>query len=323
MRILFFLIFFFTNIFLCSSQTVDDVYGDSKWYIQLKGGYGISFPNSPLDSPLNEIKPAFISVGEDSIIRQTSSYGTMGPGLKVEIQIGRVLSNNLAVEIGTRYNKANEVNLATVRTPTFSAIHDVQTTWFDVMPGFVVSTGFNKKFSMYSRISLSLPVAGNTKSLVSIDDREGRLATYYLNVYRLLLPTLNENLTSLVSTKIEVDADTEGAFSVGFSGALGAKMQISDKLSLIAEISLQSLHIKAKESIYNSFTQSSELNGFPIVIDSSQEYFNHTIYLDEITSESNFHLYNEQVDVDAPKEEIAFKQNHSNASLLVGLSFSF
>ena len=294
----------------------------SNWYAQLKVGYGIPFNSTVQQSPLPFLDFHDLNTTGNSIIAK-NGYSTIGDGLKTELQIGRKLSNHIAVELGMRYSITGETSLSNINTPTFESSHTVNSQWMEVNPAIILSTGFNKKITVYSRIALAVPIFGNTTSNVLINDREGRIATYFLPVYekQLGIP-LTEAFTSQVETQLEVEAVTKGGSSLGLIAGLGSTWQISKNVNLMLECAIQTLAIRSLEAEYAQYTQSSSINGSSIDVEVVR-YNREIIFVDELTENSNNHLFNSSFSIDEPQDELRIKPDFSNVALLFGVQYQF
>ena len=310
------------NFAILNAQEQNVQLQKNKWYLQFKAGYGIPFKPIVQQSPLPFLDFHDLNTTGNSIIAK-NGYSTIGDGLKTDLQIGRKLSNHIAVELGVRYSITGETSLSNINTPTFESSHTVNSQWMEVNPAIILSTGFNKKITVYSRIALAVPIFGNTTSNVLINDREGRIATYFLPVYekQLGIP-LTEAFTSQVETQLEVEAVTKGGSSLGLIAGLGSTWQIFKNVNLMLECAIQTLAIRSLEAEYTQYTQSSSINGSSIDVDVVR-YNREIIFVDELTENSNNHLFNPSFSIDEPQDELRIKPDFSNVALLVGVQYQF
>ncbi len=317
---IFFLFCIHISVLTAQEEIVTD--DQNKWYLQLKVGYGIPFNPTVQQSPLPFLDFHDINVSGNSKTAK-NGYSTLGNGLKTEIQIGYLISNHIAAELGTRYSTTGEILLSKINTPTFTSSHKVNSQWMEINPGIILSSGFNKKITIYSRIALSIPIFGNTTSNVLIDDKEGRIATYFLPVYekQLGIP-LTEVFTNQVETQLEVEAVTKGGSSLGLIAGLGSTWKLSSNVNLMLECAIQTLAIRSLDAEYTAYTQSSSINGSPIDIEVVR-YNREIIFVDELTEISNNHLFNPSFSIDEPQEELRLKPDFSNVAVLLGVQYQF
>lgn len=315
-----FLCFFTCTTLKAQDQTL--LSKENNWYLQLKAGYGIPFNSTVQQSPLPFLDFYDINANGNSATIN-NGYGTLGDGLKTEFQVGYRFSNHIAVELGLRYSISGKIQLSEINTPTFVSSHNVNSQWMEVNPGIILSSGFNKRFALYTRIALSVPIFGSTTSNVSINDQEGRIATFFLPVYenQLGIP-LNEDFTSLVETQLEVEAVTKGGSSLGLIAGLGGTWQLSSRVNLILEAAVQTLAIRSLDAEYTEYTQNSFLTGNPLDIEIAR-YNREIIFVDELSENSNHHLYNTSFSIDEPQDELRIKPDFSNVAILLGIQYKF
>lgn len=312
--------------FFCSSifcqENFDSQNTSNNWYVQMQFGYGIPFNHAVMESPL-PIFDFHDATFYDNSGFAKNGYGTLGDGFKVALQFGRLFSNHVGGEIGVRYSATSNIKLSEINTPTFIGTHTVNSQWMEINPGIVLSSGFDKKFSIFSKIALSIPIFGATFSDVSVVDNEGRIATYYLPVYQKQLGIpLNENFTSQVSTVLDVNAKTRGGSSLGLITSLGGAMKISSALKLTTEFSIQTLRIRSINSEYKDFSQTSTVAGNALDL-TVPTYIQEINFVDNLDQNSNNSIFNPSFSIDQAQDELRLKPDFSNISLLFGLHFSF
>lgn len=181
------------------------------FYLKVRGGYGIGVAKEGYYTGLNQ--------GVVTPSSQETVYASLGAGIPLGISGGYTLSNNLAMELDANFLIGDKVRVADLSS-TLKQTADAHTRQFQVSPNIVMSTGFDKKWSLYTKVGFVLPVGGKT----------------YLDVKNTTLPTANFELQQTIS----------GKPSLGYKGVLGVNYRINEKLGIFTE--LEGVHLKIKRN---------------------------------------------------------------------------
>ena len=310
MRILFvlFIITSFANF-----VTAQDSLRVKRFYIEVSGGYSFPFVNDDLGSTQEIIGSANYLMRADSSISSTSVFGTQGSGWRTPLNIGYMFHKNIGFEVQVNYFQSQRFLLAKTETPTFKGEHTVRASRLELAPQLVLNFDI-KKWSIYSKTGVLIPVWGNSRSSIKIDDREG---------------IVFEQATGIpgtsVRSKLEVEVSTFGKFSYGLQTRLGTAYRATNWLSVFAEMNFAALSINSKENIINRFDVDfldPEDNVFQSgSIDDIDVIDQHTIFVSELTETSNNPSVNPNPDPNRPMEELNTKDNFNTLGLSVGLRF--
>jgi hypothetical protein len=255
----------------------------AQFNLGLSVGYGLGTPGDVLGSKVN------ITSTSSS---QKNIYGTYGGGLNINLLPGYSFGKHFGVELGLNGFLGSKTTVQDITTPASSYNYERHSNQFRVTPALIVKSA-GEKFQVYAKAGLVLPLLGTINSKVE-DNR-------YSN------PLVVQN----------VEAKTYGKFTVGFTGAFGASMNLGSKLSLFAEVGATSLRIKSKKTEYTKI----DVNGTDALA-TAPEYGKTTNYVDEITNTSNT-ASNPNLDTNKAKDELRQSANFSNFFIQVGIKFSF
>lgn len=285
-----------------------------RFYVEAVGGYGFPLVNDDLGSTNDLIGKVNRLVRADSSISILPVQGTQGPGWQGGINIGYMFHPNIGFELGLMYLRSNRFLLGQDQTPTFQAEHSIVGERLDIIPQLVLNFDFKEKWSVYSKSGLVVPVWGQSKSEIKIDDQEGRLVYEYIGIN-------NPNTHGSVRIK----ASTFGRFSYGFQTRLGVSYKAVDWLSVFSEVKFMALSIRSKEDRFDEVEirlfDVNTGNGTVITEDGLDEIDKRTIFVDELTQNSNNPEVNPNADPNRPLEELSRKDNFNQLGLSIGLRF--
>ena len=305
---------FFLLGFQCKGQ--EEVVKPKRFYLETAGGYGFPLVSDDLGSTNELIGTVNRLIRADSSISIKPVQGTQGPGWHFLFNAGYMFHPNVGFEMGFRYLRSNRFLLARNSTPTFQAEHGIIGERIDIIPHLVLNFNFNNKWSVYSKSGLVVPVWGRSRSDIKIDDQEGRLVADILDV---------ENPD--VHGRVRINASTFGRFSYGFQTRVGAGYQVLDWLTAFAELSYMALTIRSKEDRFDeveiSLFNVNTSGGTPFLLteDGIDEIDKRTVFVDELTENSNNPEVNPNADPNRPLEELARKDNFNQLAISFGLRF--
>lgn len=230
-------------------------------------------------------------------------YSSNGAGVNVGLNVGYMLSEHFGIDIAADYLIISPQKISTTdntsSTQKVTGSNTISGSQIRVTPSLVVAGG-SGGFTPYGRFGVVLPVAGSTINEVS-------------NVTEV--PALSKTYTTKVKT------ETQGAFSLGFNTAIGAKLALSDKLSVFGELSLTTLSIKAASTKYTEYSSegfagTTKLEDLPV-------YQKETVYVDKLTASSNNASYNSSYKTTQANDALAPVANYNTLGINVGVKFAF
>ena len=293
--------------------TAQDSLRVKRLYIEVSGGYSFPFVNDDLGSTQEIIGSANYLMRADSSISSTSVFGTQGSGWRTSLNIGYMFHKNIGFEIQVNYFQSQRFLLAKTETPTFKGEHTVLASRLELAPQLVLNFDI-KKWSIYSKTGVLIPVWGNSRSSIKIDDREG-----------IVFEQATGIAGTSVRSKLEAEVSTFGKFSYGLQTRLGAAYRATNWLSVFAEMNFTALSINSKENIVNRFDVDfldPEDNIFQSgSIDDIDVIDQHTIFVPELTETSNNPSVNPNPDPNRPMEELNTKDNFNTLGISIGLRF--
>ena len=285
----------------------------SHFYLNTTFGFGFDATSDDLGSPFSEIGELDYMALENGSILVRPIFGTVGSGMKISLGPGFQINNHVALEMLCSYTKSGNIQFANFDSPTYKANHSIETNRFVLNPQLKLMTG--DKLKLFTKTGLLLPITGNLRSFVSIDDDEGRLAYEQLGID-----------LSGIRTDVLVEAISSANFSLGFKQSIGIEYALIQNLFLHLECSYNALNVPIEKTTIEVFQQSTYLNDVLFIEDSQETlpiYELKTIYLSELTDSSNNQAYNENYDENLPLEELIFKTNYSNISINLGIRYTF
>lgn len=258
-------------------------------YVAFNVGYGLGFPNEQLGTTG--------TVDASGNETEANIFGTLGQGINLNLTPGYMINSNFGMELGIGYFLGSEVTVDEFTAPTYSEMSTGKSSQIRISPSLVVSSGDDAAVNVYGKAGLVLPVGGSTEGTYT---RTGDGSA------------LNPDVVSM--------SETKGAFSLGFSGAIGAKYSLSDNLSLFGELNGVFLRIKQGTSTILS----SSTNGVEADFSGTPTSFLETVYVDELNSSSNNAGTNPTgYDPNQADEQLAGKTNFNGTFINIGVAYSF
>lgn len=326
----------------------------SKFYVDFKTGYSIPVANGSIGSPLEDVGQFILNLrGNQSgdIISKSvkNPYNSRGAGFTLATSFGYEITENFGVELEMSFVRSNTIVNASQDVDTaglnFNANHTSHTIMFRAAPMLVVSGNKDLKFRPYAKFGLLIPFVGQINSDIQISDETGTLS-------RNLLPSLNPELAASIAennvfagaaipTETNIRAVSNGAFSIGFASRIGVAYQLSNKISIIAELEMNMLTIKSKRSEVKDFNTRVTNEALVAFASSNENLVNFqseydindlpdiirfTNYVDEITEMSNGSYSDTEAqgyDRNKPREQLNFRDSFNSFGILLGLRYSF
>ena len=231
--------------------------------------------------------------------------------------------------------------------PIYHATQQSQTTMFRITPLFGVYANESLLIRPYAKFGIIVPLAGDTKVNLSIEDNSGISFNDLMPVIdpvtllqtQLLASSLGLSNIS-VPTKTDIKAVTSGSFSLGFLARFGAEYKFKNvldgRLLLFAEMEMQMLTVKAHQTVIKEFNSSVNDATFQSLaeaadiktsfgLDDIPEILKTTDYFNEIieTSNSSYDVSNPNYDRDKAFEQLTFRDNYNAFGCLICLKFGF
>lgn len=286
-----------------------------KLYLETVGGYGFPLVNDDLGSTYDLIGIADRLVRDDASISIKPAQGTQGPGWQFSLNVGYMFHPNIGVEGQISYLKSNPILIGRNVSPNYFAEHLVVGERVDVAPQLVFSFQIREKWNLYSKSGVIIPIWGRSRSEINIEDDEGRVFEEFLGI-----PNPN------ASADVRIRATTFGKFSYGFQTRLGAGYSVLDWLAVFGEVKFVALTIRSKEDraddvnvqFYNSLTGEP---GLLITEDDLDEIDKRTVFVNELTENSNNPEVNPNADSSKPLEDLMRKDNFNQLAISFGIRF--
>lgn len=284
----------------------------AQFYVGARAGYGAPIVNDDMGSPLDIIGVSDYTqtgTGSNTKISDKAIFSTSGGGIQTGIELGYWFSEHFSLNLTFLYAASTSKILdARIDRPNYKAEQTSSNKGTVALLSTMFSTGNSKVLSFYGKTSLVIPTSGAIKSEISIDDNEGVLAGKLLGTGPI--PGITTQLNGTVKTTMKP--------AYGFSTGIGVKYAITEHLSLFSDINVTMLTVKPKESVFESYTISSNIPGADLTT-----YDKHIIYEDEITETSNNRHTNPSWKSENPSNERSFKQNFNQFTLFLGVNYKF
>jgi outer membrane protein W len=215
----------------------------SSTYVKVKGGYGWGVAKDGY----------YVDMGQGSSVNgvQEQIFTSLGGGAIAGLAVGHFFTDNFGLELDFTYlkgSKQNVQNLVVGDVQYKSA--DAYTNQFRLAPTVVMSTGYSKQISLYTKVGFVLPMGG----------------------YAMIE---SSNKDPQTKANMEIEQKVNGDFSVGFTGVLGVQYRINEKFAMFAELEGIYLNIKRKKSTIEKFNVNgvdhldnfTAITGMPIEVD--------------------------------------------------------
>ncbi len=179
--------------------------------------------------------------GTDTKDDEKVIYGTNGQGIPLTLDFRYMFNEHVGIQVDATYLLGMkklmdyEKRDITAGPATYysESTTKVSTQQFRLAPQLVI-----KADKLYARSGIVLPLFGSTTG-------------YFVNENNLPISGSNP------ANKTEVNQKLTGKFSVGFIGAIGYEMNLSDKLGLFGEVEYMGLSIKRKQAEFTKYMSGS------------------------------------------------------------------
>lgn len=249
-------------------------------YFNLSAGYGLASSPDYLGDK--------ITIQANGDYNEESILGSIGVGLNIDLGGGYMFNDNVGFDLGINALLGSKVltNEFTDNSNSSSGKREAQTTQVRINPSLLMTTA-NDGLNVYGKAGLVIPVYGNTKGFVNDMD-----------------PTTT---TTIESTSV-------GAFSLGYSGAIGVSYPVGDKLSIFGEARAINLRVKQGTMKIDKYevVAGGQTTDVLATLSTSQI---ETEYVDSVSQADN-------TDPNQPAKALAETRNFNAVSISVGVKFS-
>lgn len=263
------------------------------FYGRVSLGYAMPAAGQSLDGTATPYNGTITNsaIGTGNMVTYDFGKASFGAGLQSYIALGYMFNPNIGIDVafnfmpGARKYTFNDYNVSVQGVATDVTITQQASTPVLLTPSLVFKTS-GSKTKLYTRTGIVLPLATRIEQHQVFANRPGTGAR-------------------------QVDDyvwEIKNKFSLGFSGAIGAEMQLRRRAKLFAEISFTSLAVFAKEA-----------NLVDLAIDGQGGYLR--LVPDQYRKVTYSNSYTA-----APTDyyhQPTYSQPFSNCSVNIGLSFPF
>lgn len=276
------------------------------FYLRVGGGYSFEAAKTEFsDADPNELtgirQSTDITISADgSTARINSLKGSLGAGYKINVTPGYMFNRFIGAELGINYFHGDETLIGRLHSPMVQSEEVAYIRGVDIVPAILITPGF-ETVNPYARLGLLIPVAGDLTIETSVDQPNG----------------------GGPGTDIAVrgTAEVTPTLSVGYVGAIGVIIPVSDRLSVFGEAEFKSLSIKSDEAEITSYTTTATTDGQTALVPGqqledlpvSEKKF---IFKDEFTTTQNEPEDQPRV---IPSQEV----NASGAGINIGVRIGF
>lgn len=225
------------------------------FYLRFGGGYSFETAKTEFsDADPNELtgirQSTDIFISDDGSIATINSLkGSLGAGYKINVTPGFMFSRFIGAELGINYFHGDETLIGRLHSPVIRSQEIAYIRGIDIVPAVLITPGF-ENINPYARLGLLIPVAGDLTIETSVDQPNGGGA----------------------GTDIAVrgTAEVTPKLSVGYVGAIGVIVPISDRLSIFGEAEFKSLSLKSDEAEITSYRTTATTDGQTMLVPGEQ-----------------------------------------------------
>lgn len=276
---------------LCAATTAQ---AQSKFYVGAQVGYG--FPAS------GDVLGAITTDTHSENV-----YSTIGSGLTAGVNVGYNITSFLSFDLGAQYLVGRQVTEGSYTGANGSMESKMSTNQVRLIPSLIVKGG-DGAVKPFARFGLMIPVAGTTTREYS----EYSATT--------LLPVPGAMLDQKYTYEFH------GAVSLGFDAGVGVSYDISENISLTAEVNYTALRIKTKSGEMTDFRGVLSVGGTAVRelgmsdLPASKREIN---FVDELTSTTNSPSTNNNFDANKAEDQLARRTNFNAIGLKLGVKYGF
>lgn len=168
-----------------------------------------------------------------------ANRGSFGAGYQASLHGGYLFNKWLGVDLGFNYLKSQEQNITTDN----GLVVDAHSQSY----GLALSGIFTPTKHLYVRAGLASKIGGETKVKGSLD-RTLELPAALFN------PQAPAGMMADVPADVDFQRTSKGKFSIGFIGAIGAKVMLDENWGIFLEGEYLNIRVKGDKSTLNNFT---------------------------------------------------------------------
>jgi hypothetical protein len=221
----------FTLLFIFNAYVaVSNIYAQD-FYLKAGVGYAFAMPGEKIDQSGNVLNGTVTNLGSGAVGYNIKN-ASFTSGVPLIIGGGLILSKNIAVELNAAIDMTprDYIEIIDGQTNSSGVVYNYlaqrkANNSAIIMPTIVLQTA-NAKWNMYMRMGVALPV--NT----GID--------------------LHETFAYQTGDVHQYDWSIKNYFSLGFTGATGVKVRITNEISFWGEVSMLYLNLSRKERDLNT-----------------------------------------------------------------------
>lgn len=301
----------------------------AQFYVSATGGYAFGVPST--------------KIGEENVNgNQKVHFGTYGEGFNTQLRLGYFFNKTWGVDLSGGYlHGADQIVRRENVTRTDivpSATVDGNVKARGRAYGLALSVIYNFTDNFYGRFGILTKIGGKTESVAySATTTTSDVPLAALSPLGLPIPTELAGGTLKAGSKVETSytEDYKGKMPFGTIAALGYKYNISNKVSVFAEVEYMNISVKRDYSELKSFNQTltaviatpmgatitqtmplKELNGFTDGVYQDrlrrQTYLAKTTYVDELSA----------TETDITKK-LTEKASYSSLGINIGVTYTF
>lgn len=257
-------------------------------YSYFKAGVGYHFPSMRQEMALSNFSQKEGSFDyEESIARYS-----MHRGITPLISFGHMFNKYVGFEIGADYLIATQNKALQTARIGGDIVYNKLTTKasnINFFPALRLSVPLNKSISMYSRTGLVIPLVSVIKERFTADGYD----------------------TAGNFRKLDINTEIKNRFTIGFAGAIGFEIKVSEKVFFFTEASAQLLNVWSKSGKVTEY----EING-KSQLGSLQTYQKETLFKKAISTTSNTGQFSSK-----PSESLTYQSAFHSVGVNIGLSF--
>jgi len=190
-------------------------------YISVSGGYAIGSSGVLMGTELNAAQTT-----------AENHYGSFGEGLNAQVRVGHFFNDTFGVELGVGYLQgADQVK--------DSYVYDAASGVTEVVDAIAYGRAFGLSASLIYNFNEN--IYGKFGAVTKLGGRTGVEFT-------------RENVTPFGPIVTKGEQNFHGRPPLGFTGALGYKYKVSDRINLFAELEYIGINVTRDESEFNGLT---------------------------------------------------------------------
>jgi len=216
-------------------------------------------------------------------------YGSMGQGIIPALKFGYMFDDNWGFEMGMSYLMGSEItvyedfNTGGVYD-SYAEVIKTKSTMIRFSPQLV----FKTEMGVYSRVGLIIPVGGSTMAYRTVD-----------------VEFMGQ------TSKTVVDIENHGAFTTGFTGALGYGFSLSDEMTIFGELEYVGLRIYGKTATITKY-EVDGVDNLANLLTIQKE----TVYVDEVKTTDN-------TNNDEAQKALKSSSPYSSFGINIGITYHF